>query len=256
MKRIGNLILLTAMLLLLPREAWSQEPVIHAYTQIRNSGNFVTSPEGELVPNDIGTRLFREIMAEAGLAYDITIAPWARNIQALNTRPNVLAYTFVRSPDREDAYYWVGLVRNIESNLYGLREHRAMLPTTLDEARQYRVGSIRDDAFDSLLHRLDFPNIVHINNSSPWLTLLERGRIDLVPFSEQAMVDYLVQRGEPVDRLVAAVRLEALSTGLYFALSKQTDEALYQRLHRAYVAIVENGTYERIVGLPHPELQQ
>ncbi len=228
---------------LMPRLALSQEPVIHAYTQLRSTADLVTDAEGRAVPVDMGTRLFRVLMEEAGMDYDITLAPWARNIQALDNRPNVLAYTFVRSTEREDKYYWVGLVQTIESYLWGLRDNQANLPDTLEAARDYRVGSIRDDAYDSLLHALDFSNIVHINNASPWLTLMERGR----------MKNYLERLGEPADRVVPVVELEALSTGLYFALSKQTDQAVFERLRQAYQRIVANGSYQRIVGQPHPE---
>ncbi len=232
----------------------AQEPIIHAYTQLRSPADRVTDAEGRVVPVDMGTRLFHALMTEAGMDYDITLAPWARNIQALDNQPNVLAYTFVRSAEREDKYYWVGLVQNIKSYLYGLKENQANLPTSLEQARQYRVGSIRDDAYDNLLHDLGFPHIVHINNSSPWLTLMERGRIDLVPYSELAISNYLEHQNQAQDRLLPVVELEALSTGLYFALSKHSDEAVYQRLRQAYVRMVASGEYQRIVGQPHPEL--
>jgi polar amino acid transport system substrate-binding protein len=232
----------------------AQEPVIHAYTQLRSPADRVTDAEGRVVPVDMGTRLFHALMVEAGLDYDITLAPWARNIQALDNQPNVLAYTFVRSAEREDKYYWVGLVQNIQSYLYGLKENQANLPTSLEQARNYRIGSIRDDAYDNLLHDLGFPHIVHINNSSPWLTLMERGRIDLVPYSELAISNYLAHQNQAQDRLLPVVELEALSTGLYFALSKHSDEAVFQRLRQAYIRMVASGEYQRVVGQPHPTL--
>jgi len=230
-----------------------QQVTLQAYTQVRNAANLEAAADGTLRPTDVGTRLLRALMAEAGLDYQLTLAPWARNMQALKTQSNALAYSVVRTPEREDAYHWVGLVRRIDSYLYGLRERQESLPTTLEQARNYRIASIRDDAYDDLLHKLEFGEIVHINNGSPWLTLMERGRMDLIPFGEQAMADYLNQQGVAQDRVVPAVRLDTLSTGLYFALSKHTDVAIYERLRTAYLDLVANGTYERIVGVPHPD---
>jgi polar amino acid transport system substrate-binding protein len=236
---------------LVVNNAISQELTVRAYTQVRNSANIQLDPEGNPVPIDIGTRLLRSLMAAADIDYEITIAPWARIIQYLELQPNILAYTLVRTEEREDRYNWIGQVRVIESHLYGLSERADELPTTIAQARAFQVGSIRNDAYDDLLQRLEFPNIVHINNNAPWLTLLERGRVDLVPFSEQAIAEYLSQQGEPPNRLIPSVRLEELSTGLYFAMSKQSDMELVTRLRRAYRAIVENGTYEAIMQQSH-----
>ncbi len=230
---------------------FAQEVNIMAYTQVRNSANISTDAEGNPIPIDIGTRLFQAIMAESQLPYEITIAPWARIIQYLDVQPNILAYTLVRTEEREERYHWIGLVNYIESYLYGLSDRADELPTTIDDARAYQIGSVRDDAYDNLLHSLDFPNIVHINNNAPWLALLERRRIDLVPFSDQAISEYLRQQGEAQDRLVRAVRLEELSTGLYIAMSKQSDPELVAQLRRAYRTIVENGTYETIMQQGH-----
>jgi len=233
--------------------ASAQEATILAYTQVRNAANITLDGNGSPVPSDIGTRLLHAMMAESGLEYEIEIAPWARIIQYLNTRPNILAYTLVRTEEREDLYHWIGLIRNIDSYLYGLSERESELPRTIEAALSYRVGSIRNDAYDNLLLSLGFSNVVHIANSAPWVELLERGRLDLVPYGEQALIEYLRQNGVQEDRVVPMVKLEALSTGLYFAVSKQTDPALVARLRAAYQGIIDNGVYQEVMQASHPD---
>lgn len=226
---------------------YGQEPSIQAYTQLRNTANVRYDAEGRQVLDDIGSQMFRAMMAEADISYSLELAPWARITQYLDTRPNILAYTFVRTVEREPNYHWIGLVSRIESYLYGLQEREQELPRTLAAAREFRVGSIRNDAYDKLLHREEFSNIIHINNNADWLSLLERGRLDLVPFGEQAILEYLQQRDEPLDRLVPLVRLEDLSTGVYFAASLETDPEIVSRLRAAYQTIVDNGTYAELL---------
>lgn len=94
---------------------------------------------------------------------------------------------------------------------------------------------------------------MHIANSAPWVELLERGRLDLVPYGEQALIEYLRQNGVQEDRVVPMVKLEALSTGLYFAVSKQTDPALVARLRAAYQGIIDNGVYQEVMQASHPD---
>jgi len=232
----------------------AQENVLRVYTQVRNAANIDYDENGDPVPVDIGSQLLHAMLAETELEYSIEIAPWARIIQYLDSRPNILAYTLVRTEEREEQFHWIGLVNNIESYLYGLSERAAELPRTIEAARAYQVGSIRGDAYDNLLTSLEFSNIVHINNGAPWLTLLERGRLDLVPFGEQALSEYLEQQQIHEERLVPLVRLEALSTGLYFAASKQTDPELIAQLRDAYRAMVLRGDYEEVMGVPHPDI--
>lgn len=76
--------------------------------------------------------------------------------------------------------------------------------------------------------------------------------MDLIPYGEQAMTDYLERQGIAIDRVVPLVRLEALSTGLYFALSKDTDITTVERLQTAYQQLISNGSYTRIIGEAHP----
>lgn len=115
------------------------------------------------------------------------------------------------------------------------------LSRTIEEARDYRVGSIRNDAYDNLLLNLDFSNVVYIAISAPWIELLERGRLDLVPYGGQVFIEYLQQNSVTEDRVDPMVKLDALSIGLYFAVSKQTDPALVERLRAAYQRVVDNG---------------
>lgn len=62
--------------------------MIQAYTQVRNAANLVVEADGTTRPTDVGTQLLQALMAEAGLEYELNLAPWACNIQALETHPN------------------------------------------------------------------------------------------------------------------------------------------------------------------------
>jgi hypothetical protein len=85
--RLGRL-LAAVILAALPVALHAQAPVIQAYTQVRNAANLVVEADGTIRPTDIGTRLLQALMAEADLEYELNLAPWARNIQALETQLN------------------------------------------------------------------------------------------------------------------------------------------------------------------------
>ncbi|MFT4887184.1 MAG: hypothetical protein ACJA2D_001934 [Pseudohongiellaceae bacterium] len=63
----------------------------------------------------------------------------------------------------------------------------------------------------------------------------------------------LTQNNFDTDELVEIIRLDTDSTGLYFALSKQTSAAVFRRLQASYNAVVKSGQYGRIL---RPFLEQ
>jgi polar amino acid transport system substrate-binding protein len=249
------LVLATASMLVPAPPVQSSEslPSIQVYTEVRNAANIARDQQGIPYVDNPATTLTVAVLEEAGLDYDIRIVPWARIMQILDTQPNTLAYSLARTPQRETRFLWVGEIRPVEVYLFGLRSRQAELPGTIEEARDFRIGTIRSDFADQYLRGLEFPNLVHIGNNTPWLTMMERGRIDLVPFGAHGIQEYLAQRAEPQEKLLATVHLDALSTGLYLALSKQTDPAILKRLRQAYQRLVEDGTYQRIMALENTE---
>jgi len=63
--------------------------------------------DGEIV--GLATELVAAVLEEARLDYQISIMPWARVVRAAETTPNVLVYSMVRPPEREDQFHWTGL---------------------------------------------------------------------------------------------------------------------------------------------------
>jgi len=227
-------------------------PRIQIYTEVRNAANIAANRQGQSYVDNPGTGLILALLEEAGLEYDIHLVPWARIMQTLQTQPNTLAYSLSRTAQREALFHWIGLIRPVDVYLFGLADRLPDLPDTLEQARDYRIGTIRGDFADEYFSRLRFPNLVYIGNKTPWLTMMERDRIDLVPFGVHGIKEFLEQRDQPADRLVPVVRLDALSTGLYIALSKSSDPEIQTRLKDAYQMIVADGRYESLMGFPHP----
>jgi polar amino acid transport system substrate-binding protein len=230
-----------------------EHPVLHIYTEVRDGSQLLYGESGNVwVENDM-SRLVEAVMEESGLAYQVTVVPWSRMLNTLTTEPNSLAYPLIKLPAREDDFRWVGFIRPIDSYLFGLRGREQELPTTLEAARNYRIGSMRGDAFHNYFSALEFPNLVIFGNNTPWLSMLERSRIDLMPFALSGIDSILQRNNRPADTLIPAVKLDALSFPLYFVMNLNSDPELVEVITVAYRRVVQNGTFERIMGLPHPE---
>lgn len=233
--------------------AQTTDQALAVYTEVRNPPILSFNEAGDPEIRNLATRLVEAMLEEAGIPYQINVVPWARLQLSLAQSANSLAYPVGRTPDREDRFEWIGLIRPLEMNLYGLRSRATELPTTLEAAADYRIASIRGDVVDSYLHNLGFPNLVNISFNAPQVELLLRGRVDLVPFAAHGVEAFLQEHNYPVDTLYPAVNLSHVTDGLYIIMSKSSDPVLVNKLRQAYQALHDNGTYSELTGLDEPD---
>lgn len=229
--------------------SWSAEaqsgPVFSVYTGPRSLDGAAKDPSGQNTSNP--TELFVQAMfREAELEYTFTTIPWSRAQQAAQSDANVLIYAMLRLQHREDLYEWIGRIYPVEFYLFALKGKLSDPPSTLDEARQLRIGLARRSAVDDMLTGLGFTGLVYTGDPTRSPVLLERGRVDLWPMTLQEAEGIIRDYELEEDALVPLVKLEAVSTATYFVVSKQTDPELVERLRHAYTRLVEDGVYAEL----------
>ena len=234
------------LLVCLPAQA-QQDPVFSVLTGPRSLDGEVKDSSTTSTSNP--TQLFVDAMfREAGLEYTFNIIPWSRAQQLAQSEPNVLLFAMVRIAEREDLYEWIGSIYPAEIYLYALKGMLADPPTNLEEARQYRIGLDRSSVADVFLSNLGFKNLIHAGNPTRSPILLKRGRVDLWPMTPQEASGIIRDHELEDDALIPLIKLDEISSGTYFVVSKSTDPALVERLRGAYTRLVEDGTYAELLG--------
>lgn len=241
-------------LMLVPLASWSicvhsAEPVIQVYIELRDDTRLEMSSEGLRV-NTPATRLLDAIMLEAGLRYELTVNPWSRILQILDSTPNIIAYPVARLAEREERWLWIGGFWTPEYNLFGLAEKLESLPADLESAKALRIGTFKGDVIDTYLQSKGFENLIHITEPSNALLLLLRDRFDLVAMDQRNIDQSPVLRNIPEQRVVPVIPLPEISQDLYFSLSAGSDPELLERLQTAYASVVGSGQYQEIMGMP------
>jgi len=225
-----------------------QDPVFSVYTGPRSLDGAIKDPTAEVVSNP--TEVFVEsLFREAGLDFTFEIIPWSRAQQAAQQEANVLIYAMVRLEPRESLYEWIGMIYPAEVFLYALKGKLSNPPTTLEEARNFNIGLARRGAADDLFTSLGFTNLHYTGNPTRSPILLARGRVDLWPMTENEARGIMRDYDMPSDALVPLIKLDQISSGTYFVVSKQTDPSLVARLKEAYVRLVEEGVYAELFGI-------
>ncbi len=93
----------------------------------------------------VRTEVVRAIADETDMKYKIAIYPWARAYDMPLKKKNVLIYSLIRSPERESLFKWIGKIGEVKGRLFKLKSRKDINLKNLDDAKNYKIGVVRDD---------------------------------------------------------------------------------------------------------------
>ncbi|NKI94624.1 ABC transporter substrate-binding protein [Rhizobacter sp. SG703] len=190
-------------------------------------------------------------MQRAGFAdYRVGIYPWARAYDMALQEPNVLIFMIARTPQREDKFKWAGEFMRIEYHLYKLRSSTEVVVRTLQDARAYSIGVVRDDVRQQYLQSQGFTRlVVSAQNGDNFRKLLHR-QVQLVPMPERDARQLCDESHIDCAMLEKVYTLDTLSTGLFMAYSKATPDDVVLRTRAAFEKLKADGTLARLMAAP------
>ncbi len=111
------------------------------------------------------------LLKRAKINSDIEVLPWARSYQIALERDNTLIFSLMRGESREDKFIWIGKIFAMDSYLVALKSHKAFDINTIEDAKKYSVGSIRQDFVELYLRRNGFTEGNNLYLSSDYTVL-------------------------------------------------------------------------------------
>lgn len=194
------------------------------------------------------TAVVEATLQRAGLHdYRVALYPWARAYDAALQEPNVLIYLIARTPPREQLFKWAGEIMQIEYHFYKLRERKDIVVRDLQDAKRYSVGVVRDDVRHQYLQAQGFSKMaVSAQNADNFRKLLNH-QVQLTPMAERDVLMLCEEAQVPFDVLEKVLRLDTLSTGLYMAYSRTTDDEVVTRTQRAFDRLKVEGMVKQLL---------
>lgn len=199
-----------------------------------------------------GTRVVEQTLKEAVFAdYRFLLYPWARAYEKALREANVLIYPMVRTPAREPLFKWVGEMTHITTQFYRLREGPQFAVRTLEDAKQYSIGVVRDDSRQVYLQEQGFIRLVVSANNRDNFQKLINHQVQLLPMHEtdarrishEAQVDF--------ERLEAVGTLDGLPASVYMAFSLSTPDDIVSRARAAFEQLKASGEIDRLMEPDH-----
>ena len=188
------------------------------------------------------TERVKHVLKAADLDYSIASYPWTRAFNLATTSPNVLIYTVLRTPDREDLFHWICPIVNKEVyQLYRLTSRTDIQLKTEQDIKNYSTVVTRDTFLHKLMLELGLSeeqNLQVTADDNINATLFLAGRVDILPAIDTAIEHILATQG--IDKSVISPLL-TISAQHYpdycMALSKATPQPLVQQIRQAHQSI-------------------
>ncbi|MES9962475.1 MAG: transporter substrate-binding domain-containing protein [Candidatus Sedimenticola sp. 20ELBAFRAG] len=192
--------------------------------------------------------LISHVMEQAGLDYTIKVLPWARAYQIAQNKRDTLIFSISRTEAREPMFKWVDTVISLDYHLYKLKTRTDINIKTLQDADEYRIGVLTNDVRHEYLKEQGLSRLAPVPSNSQNLGMLIRGRIDLLPMSNIGLQALCQKEAVDCAQFERAYKLDAFSSGLYFAYSKFTEDEIVVKTRSALELAKTDGTYQKIMG--------
>ncbi len=132
-----------------------------------------------------GIRIAEETLKNAQLTdYSLSLYPWARAYEKALHEPNVLIFPLDRTPAREQLFKWVGEIHRVASRLYKMRDSEGIVVNNLEDAKQYSIGVVRNDAKQIYLQQRGLTRLVISANNHDNFQKLLNHQIQMLPMPE------------------------------------------------------------------------
>lgn len=196
----------------------------------------------------VASEIVEKTLAKAGITdYHMALYPWARAYDMARLEPNVLIYPIIRSAEREPLFKWVGELDQVTPMFYKLRERRDVVVKSLQDAKNYTVGVVRDDSRQEYLEGKGFSKMVVSSNNLDNLRKLLSGQVALVPLPEREAREQCEDLHIAFEDLESVYTIDELSKGLYVALSLKTPDDTVKRITAAFAKLKDDGTLAKVM---------
>lgn len=184
---------LLAMLHVAAFACFAHADVLSLVTEIRPPRQML---EGDQVVGTATDRV-RRLMEAAGIPYSMSVFPFARSFHIAQTDGNTCIFSIVKNEEREKLFVWIDTPIMQLRRVFFARADANIRLRSIEDARDYRIGTYVGDAMDHYLKQRGFKvdaAPTDMNN----LHKLRLKRIDLWVDDEQIGQYQISQSGEGV----------------------------------------------------------
>lgn len=190
------------------------------------------------------------LLKETSTNAKIEFYPWAHTYQIALSRPNTLIFSMLRDVSREEQFQWIGHLYTVTAYFAALNERNDIKINTLEDAKIYKVGTVRADLAQSYLIDKGFApnkNLYVTSKYTKLWQLLYSGKIDVVLTNDFIWRYKIVNSELNPERTNLLYKIPNFSSELYLAASINTDKKIVDDFANALKQIKSDGRFLQIM---------
>lgn len=207
------------------------------------------SPPGSFYKKGVLTgsmvEIVREIQKRVGDTSEITVYPWSRAYNLLETSDDVALFATTRTAERETKFKWVGPLDKVTWIFVGKKDNNIKINKLEDAKKVKRIGAYRGDARAQFLENNGFKNVSLENNPESLFNLLHKNRYDLIITSEAGLNTHPKNLGIASSEFEIEYLIKSYS--LYIAFSKGVSDDVVKKWQNALNELNNEGVVAKIL---------
>ena len=202
--------------------------------------NFIDKND-QIVGNS--TEIVKAVPEKAGFSYSIEVHPWARSYSIAQNDSNVLIYTILRTPFRENLFKWVRPIAPANAySFYRLAARDDLSLKTIEDAKRHRIGVVRNNVIHQTLRQrgfVDGENIIAVNKQAQIIKMLFAHRLNYIILQERTANAEFTDAGFSIAKVQKSVFF--INAYSYMAYSNGTSDEIVDRTIAAFDELVKHG---------------
>ena len=201
------------------------------------------------------TSIVRTILAKANIQADIEIVPEARAIDMAKSNQEILLFSFSRTPNREDDFYWIGELYRKDWMIYSLNSTPHHIKTIDDLRELEAIGVVRGDVREEWLLNKGFDNLVSLTHHQQSVQMLLKQRLPVIAYGSAGIISTCQTLTLNCKKIKPILKLHQSSA--YLLLSKTSMSLKHRaKLRTAYKALLHSGQMMAITKRWHDKLNK
>lgn len=199
------------------------------------------------------TDMVKTLLAEVNLQVDIDVLPWARGFDLALQRKNTLIYSMIRTPQREAHFQWIGRLGHFQLSFVGLKHRKGLQIKSIEEAKKWVVGAMRDDYTHQFLRQHGFSNeqdLVVRSQLSELVDLLYKEKIDTFIVDVVMLRPMVQELGFDEGMLKSLLTINELQGDVYLAANVNSDATMVATMKTKFKLLYGNRTKQQRFLMP------
>lgn len=194
--------------------------------------------------------ILNAILKEAQLKANVSFMPWARAFSTVSNRQNTLVLSMIRTPEREDNFYWLIKTSQLARVFVSLKHKPQNYVENIEQAKEKLIAVVLGSAGYKELISHGFSekkNLYIVSNDEKMVNLLVNGRVDLVyadPTNVKNNLNIIGKSEVVINYKKITPKNQRTS---YIALNKDTDKKIVMKLQQAAQKFEKTSYYSRLL---------